>query len=839
MPALTLKPFQKEAVASGLALFTHAKQQLDALPPDDAEGRETVVAHHGHLLIEAPTGSGKTLMAGTLLEQFSQEDGVAWFWFAPFKGVVGQTEQGLRAQFAGLRVRDLTADRHAEGSRSGDVFVTTWQTVATRVTDSRNVRKTTEAAESVDALVERLRRAGLRIGVVVDEAHHGFHGQTLAFQFFRDVLRADYTVLVTATPDDREMKAYEKAMGLPQLNRIAISRQEAVDAGLIKEGIKCVAYFVTGQDERAERLVDFEGTALADGVRQHRRVQAELAAAKIDLVPLLLVQVDSRDRDVAWAKKRLLALGFAESEIATHTAKEPDKDLLALANDEGRQVLIFKMAVALGFDCPRAFTLVTIREAKDVDFGVQLVGRILRVHRRLQGRKVPDSLRYGYVFLGDAAIQSGLDSAAQRMNAIQTQYATISRTTTLVNLGGRLHAQTIGRDGQTHLLPIPTPEVASPEGEAEGLEATAAPITAMEKTPWDWVAEADDQGVFALEVVDAVDHGPLFAKKEPDRTLAAPSHRTKGGRYQYELRKGVPTEFYTETLPPPEALEVAEEECAREFSVTAEDIVSALAGSIRVQRKTVELFTQQMELELVKAKLSPEELAEEAEKLLVRQPQYFDPKSLREALVTQFQKVMDRMGFDEADDVEKVEQMLNHVLVHHRETLYTAQRKALRSHMVVQKAAPLPDFYSSHEPLRRSRANVYGVMPPDLNTWETEFATVLDLDATGTVLWWHRNPVRQPWSVEVMTLTGKSFFPDFVIGVQNRRRPDHALLADTKWQFETDSEVQKLIAEHAKYGRALIVTRNSAHRWTKVQYDENRRRAVFGGEFFVEDAVGF
>ena len=55
-----------------------------------------------------------------------------------------------------------------------------------------------------------------------------------------------------------------------------------------------------------------------------------------------------------------------------------DSDKWALANDEAREVLIFKMAVALGFDAPRAWTLVSMRAAKDEDFGVQLVGREAR-----------------------------------------------------------------------------------------------------------------------------------------------------------------------------------------------------------------------------------------------------------------------------------------------------------------------------------------------------------------------------------------------------------------------------------------------------------------------------
>jgi type III restriction enzyme len=91
--------------------------------------------------------------------------------------------------------------------------------------------------------------------------------------------------------------------------------------------------------------------------------------------------------------------------------------------DEQKEVLIFKVAVALGFDAPRAFTLVSMRGAKDTDFGIQVVGRILRVHSKLQGptleSKLPELLRNGYVFLADAANQSGLVQAGDKINAIQ------------------------------------------------------------------------------------------------------------------------------------------------------------------------------------------------------------------------------------------------------------------------------------------------------------------------------------------------------------------------------------------------------------------------------------
>jgi len=64
MSAIILRRFQELAVKSGVDLFLAAREQLDAAGTDPA-GRAAAINHNGHLLIEAPTGSGKTLMAGT------------------------------------------------------------------------------------------------------------------------------------------------------------------------------------------------------------------------------------------------------------------------------------------------------------------------------------------------------------------------------------------------------------------------------------------------------------------------------------------------------------------------------------------------------------------------------------------------------------------------------------------------------------------------------------------------------------------------------------------------------------------------------------------------------
>lgn len=152
-------------------------------------------------------------------------------------------------------------------------------------------------------------------------------------------------------------------------------------------------------------------------------------------------------------REKLRRLGIQEGAISSHTADEPDANLLALAVDETKEVLIFKMAVALGFDAPRAFTLVSMRGSKDPDFGTQIVGRILRVHHKLQGISLPDLLKYGYVILADSESQEGIHIAAQKINAIKTQLTSVSPFTMLVKVTGQTQVQVV-TNGQSSFLPV-------------------------------------------------------------------------------------------------------------------------------------------------------------------------------------------------------------------------------------------------------------------------------------------------------------------------------------------------------------------------------------------------
>jgi len=53
---------------------------------DDADSQRAISAFNGCVCLEAPTGAGKTLMAGLIAESFARPDHrdnarIVWFWF--------------------------------------------------------------------------------------------------------------------------------------------------------------------------------------------------------------------------------------------------------------------------------------------------------------------------------------------------------------------------------------------------------------------------------------------------------------------------------------------------------------------------------------------------------------------------------------------------------------------------------------------------------------------------------------------------------------------------------------------------------------------------------------
>ena len=295
------------------------------------------------------------------------------------------------------------------------------------------------------------------------------------------------------------------------------------------------------------------------------------------------------------------------------------------------------------------------------------------------------------------------------------------------------------------------------------------------------------------------------------------------------MRPGVPRQFKTQIISPDS--EVTEEECAQKFILSSREILHAAFANVRLQKRTLELFSHQIELAFTDAAMDPDHAARIAYKVLTKH-ESIDARELRRALLTKLKSALGELAMHQADDDDQVSHMLNVILCARPDLLYSAQKAALARHFEVEQTQEgLPPALESEAALTTSRLNVYGAMPADLNNWERPFADLLDRDTANIIRWWHRNPPRKPWSVQVVLDDGRSFFPDFVIGVEGRRTEDGGLLADPKYAFETTEAKPKTYAEHPAYGRVLILSLQGGAQWMTVRYDQARDKAVLGPEF--------
>jgi len=80
------------------------------------------------------------------------------------------------------------------------------------------------------------------------------------------------------------------------------------------------------------------------------------------------------------------------------------------------------------------------------------------------------------------------------------------------------------------------------------------------------------------------------------------------------------------------------------------------------------------------------------------------------------------------------------------------------------------------------------------------------LDIDDNVLWWHRNPSQQETSVGLYGWSlGKGFFPDFVVGINDRKVGNGIALVEVKGQHLQHYERAKASARHKEYGLAFMV----------------------------------
>ena len=379
-----LKEFQEKAVKS---LLEHTFDALSEVQPQTK------------ILLEAPTGSGKTVMMAAAIERIVEElpmqpgltDNVAFIWFAPNTLHI-QSFQSLQKLYADANKLNCIDLNNLSGNpvlNNKDLLFVNWSAVD----KVKNLwRRENETNTNLETLIENTKAEGIQIILVIDEAHlSAFTGaQAIAV---RNLIQANVEILVTATPTFQR----------PQ-STVSISRKKVIEEQMIKKGVRINIGLDAAQQNGENVHIHLLRTAFAKKRELEQLYNEELGENVIN--PLILIQLPSENSSLSDEDKSiretLEGLLSVEYNVSTNNGKlaiwlsgERNKD--GLEDRNGLQdVLIFKQAIAQGWDCPRAAILVSYRNINSPEFGIQTVGRILRMPHQRHYKN--DALNYGYVY---------------------------------------------------------------------------------------------------------------------------------------------------------------------------------------------------------------------------------------------------------------------------------------------------------------------------------------------------------------------------------------------------------------------------------------------------------
>jgi len=707
-------------------------------------------------LLRAPTGAGKTLIISRVLQKVSLKRETLWFWFVPFVNLVQQTEDAIAANAPALKPFRLSEGKSAD-PRSGQVLISTAAAVSKQRSRSQDYTDGTDDVQrSLSDLRDLARARGLRIGLVVDEAHIALAAQTEFGEFAR-WLRPDCLLMASATPKDDRLAEFMAKAGYEGNEAFQVARDEVVHARLNKRYIDAVVYDLR---QSTAGIADLQQTVLRQAWKRNLRLKKLLMAQGMDVTPLLLVQVANGADSIKEARECLVRVcGVEPGAIGEHSSDEPDPVMMAsIANDSSKEVLIFKQSAGTGFDAPRAFVLASTKPVNDPDFAMQFIGRVMRVHRSVRLRfppktKVPVDLDTAYVYLANAEAQQGFEQAvAATQNLKSSLDGQVERLVAKRMVSGAVlytnrptSEPPLFFEGPEEDVPSPAPGVTAAPASSQLGSPPTAPIPigvdSAAKDALDAMAAAAGNSTEP----DLFDDGTPLDEAEGRQELAttkAKRKKTKPSRSEvinaldelgvatFDLRRDLvqlPSAMKREERPLMQDMESASRNAAARLEITAALSKMAIQVALgRVTEKEVhtELTTLTRTEEDVAVVIGRDRLAKLARGILAGLPQVEDSdsavivdvlaKRLRPTVDGEFVH-LDRDERPPAVELERKARDAAHWVIYRSGAqLSEILHAEISSQARLVDATPLPDcmLFAKAIQLRRSTKNIYGVMPP-------------------------------------------------------------------------------------------------------------------------------
>lgn len=373
MIGLDLKNFQEEAVDFLINKTTNSNSKPK-------------------IVMQSPTGSGKTIILVAYIEKYlDYSDDTVICWFCPGKGELEEQSREKMERFSPSLRTGSVFDILNMGFESDTTYFINWETI----TKKGNTAIRESERKNLFERISEAHNRNLNFIVIIDEEHQN---NTSKAQDIISSLNARYEIRVSATPSKRAVGEFYEIPEIDVIDEGLITRFMYINEGLGKIKVKDV---LNETDILLEK---------ADEVR--KKIAKAYEEENEDIRPLVLVQfpnlndelidyVENKLNSMGYSyENKLLASWFSEENREDREKKSKKLGKINIGKSEEDSItkanatpvfLLFKQALATGWDCPRAKILVKLRENMSETFEIQTLGRLMRMPRaRHYGRDILD-----------------------------------------------------------------------------------------------------------------------------------------------------------------------------------------------------------------------------------------------------------------------------------------------------------------------------------------------------------------------------------------------------------------------------------------------------------------
>lgn len=320
----------------------------------------TSVGKKKEVLLQAPTGSGKTIILLSYIEEYLKENRKTIFvWLTPGSGNLEEQSRSKMSKILPHMESKNIQEVLLQGFEAKGTAFINWETI------TKKGNTALKEAERKN-LYERVREAynnGYDFIVIVDEEHLN---KTVKAEAIIDFIAPKYIVRVSATTKTNKEAEY-----------VEIDELDVINAGLITR-----ALYINENVTNEKVLTNEHEYLLELAIEKRKAIKGEYMSRNIQVNPLIIIQLPNKSEELVKQIEDLLekkGYSYDRKNLAIWLANRKENVNDIEDNESHQAILIMKQAISTGWDCPRAKILVKLRDNMNEDFETQVIGRIRRM----------------------------------------------------------------------------------------------------------------------------------------------------------------------------------------------------------------------------------------------------------------------------------------------------------------------------------------------------------------------------------------------------------------------------------------------------------------------------